>query len=111
EDVLAKLGETAIPTAPPELVVGVPADLLRRRPDVRRAERQAAGQNAQIGVAISDLYPQISITGTMGWSAQEFKGLFAGDAFRGTVGPTFTWNILNYGRLLSNIRAQDAIFQ
>jgi NodT family efflux transporter outer membrane factor (OMF) lipoprotein len=111
EDVLAKLGDTAIPTAPPEVIVGVPADLLRRRPDVRRAERQAAGQNAQIGVAISDLYPQISITGTMGWSAQEFKGLFAGDAFRGTVGPTFTWNILNYGRILSNIRSQDAIFQ
>jgi NodT family efflux transporter outer membrane factor (OMF) lipoprotein len=111
EDVLAKLGDTAIPTAPPEVILGVPADLLRRRPDVRRAERQAAAQNAQIGVAISELYPQISITGTMGWSAQEFKGLFAGDAFRGTVGPTFTWNILNYGRLLSNIRAQDAVFQ
>jgi NodT family efflux transporter outer membrane factor (OMF) lipoprotein len=106
-----RLGEGPIPTAPPEVVVGVPADLLRRRPDVRRAERLAAAQNAEIGVAVSELYPHISIDGTLGWSAQEFEELFGGRAFRGTVGPSFTWNILNYGRLLSNIRAEDAEFQ
>ncbi|MBL8797659.1 MAG: efflux transporter outer membrane subunit [Planctomycetia bacterium] len=111
ENLRERLGEGAIPTAPPEVVVGVPADLLRRRPDVRRAERLAAAQNAEIGVAVSALYPHISIDGTLGWSAQEFEELFGGRAFRGTVGPSFTWNILNYGRLLSNIRAQDAQFQ
>jgi NodT family efflux transporter outer membrane factor (OMF) lipoprotein len=111
EDLLRKLGDGQIPTAPPEVVVGVPADLLRRRPDVRRAERHAAAQNAEVGVAISELYPHISITGSMGWLASDFKGLFSGRAFRGSIGPDFTWNILNYGRLLADIRVQDARFQ
>ena len=96
---------------PAEVVVGVPADLLRRRPDVRKAERLAAAQNAEIGVAIAALYPQISIGGGLGWEAQNFKDLFGGNAFQGVVGPSFNWAILNYGRLLSNIRAQDAQFQ
>lgn len=111
EDLLPKLGDAPIPVAPPDVAVGIPADLLRRRPEVRRAERNAAAQCAQIGIAETALYPAIAINGTMGWSAQEFKGLFAGDAFRGTVGPSFTWNILNYGRLLANIRVQDAKFE
>ena len=111
EDLLAKLGDAPIPVAPSEVAIGVPADLLRRRPDVRRAERQAAAQCAQIGVAVTELYPSISLSGSFGWSAQEFNDLFASGAFRGVGGPTFTWNILNYGRLLNNIRLQDAKFQ
>jgi NodT family efflux transporter outer membrane factor (OMF) lipoprotein len=110
-DLLAKLGESPIPVTPPEVVVGIPADLIRRRPDVRKAEREAAAQCAQIGVAVSELYPHISLTGSFGWSSETFAGLFKGDAFRGVIGPTFTWNILNYGRLLNNIRLQDARFQ
>jgi NodT family efflux transporter outer membrane factor (OMF) lipoprotein len=111
EELNRMLGQAPIPVASPDVAVGIPADLLRRRPDVRRAERLAAAQCAQIGVATSELYPHISIVGTFGWSAQQVKGLFAGDAFRGTFGPTFTWNILQYGRLLSDIRAQEAEFQ
>jgi NodT family efflux transporter outer membrane factor (OMF) lipoprotein len=111
EDILRKLGEEAIPTAPPEVVVGVPADLLRRRPDVRRAERLAAAQSAQIGIAEADFYPQISINATFGWSAQELKDLFAHGSFREIVGPSFQWPILNYGRILNNVRLQDAKFQ
>jgi NodT family efflux transporter outer membrane factor (OMF) lipoprotein len=111
EDVLAKLGEQPIPTAPPEVIVGVPADLLRRRPDVRRAERQAAAQSAEIGVADADFYPQISINATFGWSAQELKDLFAHGSFREIVGPSFRWPILNYGRILNNVRLQDARFE
>jgi NodT family efflux transporter outer membrane factor (OMF) lipoprotein len=110
-DLACKIGEYAIPTAPPDVVVGVPCDLLRRRPDVRKAEREAAAQCAQIGVAVSELYPQISIDGSFGWSAQQFGQLFNSQAFRGTVGPSFTWNILNYGRLVSNVRTQQASFQ
>jgi outer membrane protein TolC len=93
------------------VVVGIPADLLRRRPDVRRAERLAAAQCAQIGVAEADFYPQISLLTTFGWSAQHLKDLFAHGSFRGNVGPSFQWNILNYGRILNNVRAQDAHFQ
>ena len=105
EDLQARLGDEAIPIAPAEVVVGMPANLLRRRPDVRRAERLAAAQNAEIGVAIAALYPQISIGGGLGWEAEKFKDLFGGDAFQGVVGPSFNWAILNYGRLLSNIRS------
>jgi NodT family efflux transporter outer membrane factor (OMF) lipoprotein len=111
EELRAKLGPAPIPTAPPEVAVGIPADLLRRRPDVRRAERQAAAQSAQIGVAEANFYPHISITGTFGYSAEFFKDLFRSDALMGSVGPSFQWNILNYGRILNNVRLQDATFQ
>jgi NodT family efflux transporter outer membrane factor (OMF) lipoprotein len=111
EDLQAKLGPAPIPTAPAEVVVGIPADLLRRRPEVRRAERQAAAQSAQIGIAEADFYPAISINGTLGYSAQYFPNLFRPDAFTGNIGPSFQWNLLNYGRILNNVRFQDARFQ
>jgi NodT family efflux transporter outer membrane factor (OMF) lipoprotein len=111
EEILSKLGEAPIPTAPLEVIVGVPADLLRRRPDVRRAERLAAAQCAQIGIAESDFYPQITINADLGWSAQELHFLFAHGSFRELVGPSFRWPILNYGRILNNVRQQDAHFQ
>jgi NodT family efflux transporter outer membrane factor (OMF) lipoprotein len=111
EDLKDKLGTAAIPTAPTSVSVGIPADLLRRRPDVRRAEREAAAQCAKIGVAESDFYPHISINTTWGWAAQDFKDFFAHNSFRGSIGPEFHWEILNYGRILNNVRAQDARFQ
>jgi NodT family efflux transporter outer membrane factor (OMF) lipoprotein len=101
----------AIPTAPPQVALGIPADLLQRRPDVRSAERQVAQQSAQIGIATSDLYPHISITGTIFFDANNFKDLFEGQSVAGSVGPAFQWNVLNYGRLVNNIRLQDARFQ
>ena len=111
EDLTARLGSGSIPTAPPEVAVGIPADLLRRRPDVRRAERQAAAQSAQIGIAEAEFYPHISINGTIGFSAAHFNELFQERALTGNVGPAFTWNILNYGRVLNNVRLQDARFE
>jgi NodT family efflux transporter outer membrane factor (OMF) lipoprotein len=113
EDLRARLGtppKELIPTAPVDVAVGIPADLLRRRPDVRRAERQAAAQSAQIGVAEADFYPHISISGTIGYSAAQFKDLFTSNAVTGSIGPSFQWNILNYGRILNNLRLQDATF-
>ena len=111
EELEARLGPQPIPTAPPEVAVGMPADLLRRRPDVRRAERQAAAQSAQIGVAEADFYPAVSLDGTLGYSAQFFPDLFRSAALTGSVGPSFQWNLLNYGRILNNVRLQDARFQ
>jgi NodT family efflux transporter outer membrane factor (OMF) lipoprotein len=111
QDLQARLGSGPIPTAPAEVAVGIPADLLRRRPDIRRAERQAAAQSAQIGIAQAEFYPHISITGTIGVSAEDFKNLFGEKALSGSVGPGFTWNILNYGRIQNNVRLQDARFQ
>lgn len=104
-------GPAAIPTAPETIAVGVPAELVWRRPDVRRAERIVAAQSAEIGIATSELYPHISINGTMDWQAAQFSDVFKSSAFGGTIGPTFRWNVLNYGRLLNNIRGQDARFQ
>jgi outer membrane protein TolC len=91
--------------------VGIPADLLRRRPDVRQAERLAAAQCAQIGIAESAFYPHCAIVGTIDYQAAQFKNLFRPQAFSGTIAPGFTWDILNYGRLFFNVRLQDARFQ
>jgi NodT family efflux transporter outer membrane factor (OMF) lipoprotein len=107
-DLNAIIGHGPIPVCPPEVAIGIPADLLRQRPDVRAAERQVAAQSARVGVATSELYPHIAITGTVGYSAEEFSNLFTSQAFMGNVGPSFQWNVLNYGRLLNNIRLQDA---
>jgi NodT family efflux transporter outer membrane factor (OMF) lipoprotein len=106
-----RLGRNVIPEPPPEVIVGIPAELLSRRPDVRRAERTAASQSEQIGIAQADFYPYISISGTLGYSASEFSQLFRSRAFTGSVGPSFQWNILNYGRIANNVRLQDAVFQ
>jgi outer membrane protein TolC len=99
-----------IPVAPSTVAVGIPADLLRRRPDVRQAERLAAAQCAQIGVAVSDFYPHISINGIVDYQAARFKDLFNPKALSGSFGPSFQWDILQYGRLLNNVRLQDATF-
>jgi len=104
-------GPAPIPTAPDSVAVGVPAELVWRRPDVRRAERLVAAQSAEIGIATSELYPHISINGMMAWEAEDFSDVFKSSAFGGTIGPSLRWNVLNYGRLLNNIRAQDARFQ
>jgi NodT family efflux transporter outer membrane factor (OMF) lipoprotein len=101
-----------VPTAPREVIVGVPADLVRRRPDVRRAEREVAAQSARIGVAVSDLYPHLSVLGTIGVEAEEFGDLFdTPGSMIGEISPGFRWDILNYGRLVNNVRVQDARFQ
>jgi NodT family efflux transporter outer membrane factor (OMF) lipoprotein len=107
---LSSAPKTGIPVPPEEAVVGIPADLLRRRPDVRRAERQAAAQAEQIGIATTDLYPAFTINGSIGWQNQQLDQLIAPGSFTGAIGPQFQWNLLNYGRLLNNIRLQDAQF-
>jgi NodT family efflux transporter outer membrane factor (OMF) lipoprotein len=101
----------SIPVPPQEIVVGIPAELLRRRPDVQQAERLAAVQSARIGIAEAEFYPHIAITGTIGVQAQDFSNLFNSQSLVGQIGPGFSWNLLNYGRIENNVRAQDAIFQ
>ena len=106
-----KIGEDRIPTAPAQVAIGLPAELLRHRPDVRRAERQAAAQAEMIGIAEATLYPTFSINGTLGVEATDVTKLFNPQSLSGNIGPTFQWNILNYGRLVNNVRYQDAKFQ
>jgi NodT family efflux transporter outer membrane factor (OMF) lipoprotein len=104
--------------APPSgtIMVGIPADLLRRRPDIRVAELAALAQSAQIGIAEAQLYPAISITGTFGGAASTANGHTLADAFTSkgmtfAAGPSFQWNILNYGQITNNVRFQDAKLQ
>ncbi len=117
EDLSGLLGAgSAIPSAPATVAVGVPADLLRRRPDIRQAEFLAAAQSARIGIAKSELYPSLSLVGTLGWSATDAAGGSLGDvlkaqSFGADIGPSVRWNILNYGRIKNQVRAQDAVFQ
>lgn len=112
QDVGKLLGEERpIPIPPETVAVGVPADLLRRRPDIRRAERLLAAQSAQIGIATTDLYPSFSLNGDLGLSAEYFPRLWQGNSFQVFAGPSFRWAVLNYGRLINNVRVQDAGFQ
>lgn len=110
-DLVKLLGDATIPTTPPEVAIGIPCEMLRRRPDIRRAERAAAAQAELIGIAETDLYPIFTINGTMGWTANNFSDLFTTQAFNGNVGPSFNWKLLNYGRIVNNVRFQDEKFQ
>jgi NodT family efflux transporter outer membrane factor (OMF) lipoprotein len=111
-DIVDSLGdELGIPSASPEIALGIPADLLRRRPDVRQAERNVAAQSEQIGIALADLYPQFKISGEISVKAESFSPLFTSGSTGGSVGPSFNWSILNYGRIINNVRQQDARFQ
>ena len=117
QDLSALLGEEKpVPAVAPEVAVGMPQDLIRRRPDIRAAERQLAAQSAQVGFAITDLYPHFGLAGSIGTTAetilnQEADDLFTDDTFRYSLSAGFQWDILNYGRLRSNVRLQDAFFQ
>jgi len=107
----------AVPSAPAEIALGVPADLLRRRPDVRSAERTVAALSAELGVATADLYPAFAIKGLTGFRATTAElatrspsphNLFDSSSFIGFIGLDMTWPILDYGRIRNNIRAADA---
>ncbi len=105
-------GPSAIPTPPVEVAVGIPADLIRRRPDIQLAEFQAASQGAMIGVAKADLYPHIAIGGSIGFAAGGGGSLFTSASTFGVLSPvSFSWDIFNYGRIKNNVRVQDARFE
>jgi multidrug efflux system outer membrane protein len=97
-----------VPTPPAEIAIGIPADLLRRRPDIRAAESQLAAQTARIGAAVGEIYPKFSITGSFGIDAQQFSQLFDRDAISASIGPQMQWNIFNYGKLRCNVLVQEA---
>lgn len=106
-DLHSLLGNAPIPESPPEVLVGIPADLIRRRPDLRAAERLIAAQNAQIGVAEADFYPNFFISGDIGYQAKDLDLLFGPRSGIGQITPGFSWNVLNYGRIANNVRLQE----
>jgi NodT family efflux transporter outer membrane factor (OMF) lipoprotein len=102
---------TAIPRAPASIALGIPADLLRRRPDVRRAERIAAAECERIGMRKSELYPQFSLFGSLGYAASDSGDLFDDDSKKGAYGVGLKWNILLYTVIMDAARLQDAQYQ
>lgn len=125
QDLLPKLGDGTVPDpADPSkrvvripqpiddtVVVGIPGELLLQRPDVKAAEAQLRIQNADIGIAEAEMYPHLGINGSIGLAANQFGKLFNQSSGTGSIGPSLTWNILNYGRLLANVRLQDQVYQ
>ncbi|WP_454695387.1 efflux transporter outer membrane subunit [Achromobacter aegrifaciens] len=87
----------------------VPANLLLRRPDIRAAELRIAAQSAQVGVAAADLYPALTLLGSIAWSATSLAGTAGGMAL--LAGPALSWNVFDHGRLQNNVRVQDARLQ
>ncbi len=109
-------GSSGIPVPPPQAALGIPQDLLRRRPDVRAAEYRAMAQGAQIGVVKSQLYPAFSLTGSFSFLSTNVPGSHLSDIFKWAnrnyvAGPEAAWNIFNYGQITNNVRVQDARFQ
>ena len=100
--------EVAIPQEPETVAMGLPTELLRQRPDVRRAERQLAAQTARIGVATADLYPTFSLAGLLGLEALGLGDLASGDSVTWNIGLPIRWNIFSGGRIRSQIRAEEA---
>ncbi|MCO1336591.1 efflux transporter outer membrane subunit [Microbulbifer sp. OS29] len=101
---------STIPYTPTVITIGMPQDLLRQRPDIRAAEYRLAAQGELIGVARAELYPNFSIGGEIG--AIDIRGgQLNGSSDAWDIFVEFNWNIFNYGRLKSNVRLQDAIFQ
>jgi outer membrane protein, multidrug efflux system len=87
---------------------GLPSDLLRRRPDIRAAERQIAAATARVGVATADLYPKFSITGTAGLESISVSDFFFGTSRMWQAGPTMTWPIFEGGRIRAYIEVRNA---
>ncbi|MDP9172777.1 MAG: efflux transporter outer membrane subunit [Planctomycetota bacterium] len=100
--------DAPIPVGPDAIPPGLPSELIRRRPDVRRAERQLAAATANIGVATADLFPKFSITGAMGDEAQQLKQLFNYSSRFYQIVPGVSWDIFDAGRVKSNIEVQNA---
>jgi NodT family efflux transporter outer membrane factor (OMF) lipoprotein len=100
--------EAPIPCLPPEVPVGLPSDLLRRRPDVRRAERQLAAATAQIGVATADLFPRITLTGNIGQASMSLNDIALASSSLWSLGPNIKWNLFNAGATRANIEVQKA---
>jgi outer membrane protein, multidrug efflux system len=100
--------EAEIPGLPPEVLVGLPSDLLRRRPDIRRAERQLAAATAQVGAATADLFPKFFLTGVAGLQSVSASDWVNGGSRFWSIGPRITWPVFDAGRIRANIEIRNA---
>jgi multidrug efflux system outer membrane protein len=100
---------TPIPPTPPKIPVGLPSDLLRRRPDIRRAEAQLHAATAQIGVAVATLFPQFNLAGSLGFAANDINKVGTSNSKFWSFSPSVTWPIFSGGKVLWNIKVQNAL--
>ncbi len=98
----------ALPPSPPKLPVGIPSDLARRRPDIREAEEQLHAATADVGVAIGDFYPSVSLNGSVGFQALDLKNLWKGTSLQYAMGPNLTLPIFEGGRLKGTLALRTA---
>ena len=98
-----------IPGSTVEVPIGLPSELLRRRPDIRRAERQLAAATARIGQAIAEYFPKFSLVGSLGLQSSEFSSWGDADSIFWNVGPSISWNLFSGGRVRSQVDVQNAI--
>jgi multidrug efflux system outer membrane protein len=101
-------GGAPIPAAPAEIPVGMPTDLLRRRPDLRRAERELAAATARVGVATADLYPRFFLSGSFGSESLDASDFLTPASRAWSFGPSISWSLFQGGRIRANIEAQNA---
>jgi len=97
-----------LPSGPAVVPAGLPSDLVRRRPDVRQAERQLAQATANIGVAVADLFPKFNLTGALGLESLSLKTLASSKNIFWSFGPSLDWKIFSAGQVQANIRVQNA---
>jgi NodT family efflux transporter outer membrane factor (OMF) lipoprotein len=100
--------EKELPEVPENIPAGLPSELLRRRPDIRRAERELAAATARIGVSTAELFPKFSLTGSFGYQGTKLEDLPRESSNFWRVGPSFRWSILNFKRITANIEANKA---
>ena len=98
-----------IPPTPPKVPVGLPSDLLRRRPDIRRAEAQIHAATARIGVAVADLFPKFNLAGSLGWAANDINKVGTQNSKFWSFSPSVTWPVFAGGKILWNIKVQNAL--
>jgi NodT family efflux transporter outer membrane factor (OMF) lipoprotein len=98
-----------IPATPPAVPVGLPSELLRRRPDIRRAEANLHAATARVGVATADLFPRFSLTGSLGTSGNQFKDLGNWDNRFWSIGPSVSWPLFDAGKIRANIGVQNTL--
>jgi len=101
-------GPGHLPVLPPMVAIGDPGALLRRRPDIRAAERSLAAASARIGVATADLFPRVTFNGNIGLEASSFSGLGKGGSDTWSFGPSITWALLDYGHVRARMQAAHA---
>jgi len=100
-----------LPAVPALVSVGMPTDLLRRRPDIRRAERQIAAANARVGAAVADFYPRFSLTGDFGLDASKFNHLFDWENRYFILYPSIDWRVFDFGRTAAEVAQEKAVRQ